>query len=102
MERNSLDCSVEPNVMMRVFKSERETETTQNDVMCKARLTLLALKIEEGVNVPRNTVSSRNWKIRLDLSSPRLSNKNAALLTVPLYLPDWNNPGLSPQTWEAL
>ena len=54
MERNSLDCSVELNVMMRVFKTEREMEKTQNDVMCKALLTLLALKIEEGVHEPRN------------------------------------------------
>lgn len=78
MERNSLDCSVEPNVMMRVFKSERETETTQNDVMCKASLTLLALKIEEGVNVPRNTVSSRNWKIQRNRLSPRTSRRECS------------------------
>ena len=49
-----MDCSVELNVMMRVFKTEREMEKTQNDVMCKALLTLLALKIEEGVHEPRN------------------------------------------------
>lgn len=78
MERNSLDCSVERNVMMRVFKSKRETETTQNDVMCKARLTLLALKTEEGVHKPRSTVSSRNCKIQRNRLSPRTSRRECS------------------------
>ena len=40
--------------MTRVFKSEREREKSQNDVICKAHLPLLALKIEEGVHEPSN------------------------------------------------
>ena len=95
-------CLGEPNLIIQTLKCGDSFSASENQGGDSMRRNhLLASSFKDGRRGYRSQgtqMSSRNWKIRLDLSSPRLSNKNAALLTVPLYLPDWNNPGLSPQT----
>lgn len=92
----------EPNLIIQVLKSGDSfsaSESQGGESMRRNKLLVSSFKDgKRGYRSQGTQVSSRNWKIRLDLSSPGLSNKDAALLTVPLHLPDWSNPGLSPQT----
>lgn len=92
----------EPNLIIQILKSGDSFSASENQGgISMRRNPLLASSFKDGRRGYRSQgaqMSSRNWKIRLDLSSPRPSNKNAALLTAPLHLPDWSNPGLIPQT----